>query len=91
MKKITAFCLSVAMALSLVACGPSNGGAGSGNTSQGNKTPDSQSNGAAPAEAIHILFGHDNSPGEPLSEAALYWADKLKEVSGGTMILDVYD
>lgn len=91
MKKIAVFGLSVAMALSLVACGPSSGGAGSGNTSQGNKDPGSQSNVAAPAETIHILFGHDNSPGEPLSEAALYWADKLEEVSGGTMILDVYD
>ena len=76
MKKVTSFGLSIAMALSLVACGPSNGGAGTGNTSQGSNAG-SKSDGAAPAEAIHILFGHDNSPGEPLSEAALYWADKV--------------
>jgi tripartite ATP-independent transporter DctP family solute receptor len=40
---------------------------------------------------IRIQFGHDNMPGEPLTEAAEFWAEKLEEVSGGTMVLDVYD
>ncbi len=85
MKRIAAFTLLIAMALSLAACGPSNGGADNGQ----NNGSDSKSNGSA--ETIHILFGHDNAPGEPLSEAALYWAERLNEVSGGTMVLDVYD
>ena len=41
-------------------------------------------------EVITILFGHDNNPGDPVQEAAEFWAEKLDEVSGGTMKLEIY-
>lgn len=56
-----------------------------------NSEPANTNDQAGTDEVIHIQFGHDNLPGEPLTMAAEYWAEKLEEVSGGTMILDVYD
>lgn len=50
--------------------------------------------GAMPAAAgeveVEISFGHDNNPGDPVQEAALFWADRLEELSGGTMKMNVY-
>ena len=41
-------------------------------------------------EVIHISLGHDNHPGEPLTMAGEFWAQRLEEVSGGTMVMDLY-
>ena len=41
-------------------------------------------------DVIHISFGHDNLPGEPLTMAGEFWAERLEEVSGGTMVIDLY-
>jgi len=85
MKKTLALILALVCILSLAACG---------NTAappEETKSAESAEASAAPAEPIHIQFGHDNLPGEPLTEAAEFWAERLEEVSGGTMILDVYD
>ena len=83
MKKLLALALSLAMVLSLAACG---------SKTEEPKQDDSSADNNPPAEeVVHIMFGHDNLPGEPLTMAAEYWAEKLKEVSGGTMVLDVYD
>ena len=92
MKKTIALVLALAMAAACLA-GCSNGGnenKSNGSASSGAQTGASGSQ-AAPQDVIHIKFGHDNLPGEPLTEAALFWAEKLEEVSGGTMVLDVYD
>lgn len=84
MKKVIAFLLTAVMLFALCACGQTAAPAAE------EAAPAAEE--AAPAvDPIHIVFGHDNSPGEPLSEAAVYWAERLEEVSGGTMILDVYD
>ena len=85
MKKTLALILALVCILSLAACG--NTAAAPEET----KSAESAEASTAPAEPIHIQFGHDNLPGEPLTEAAEFWAERLKEVSGGTMILDVYD
>lgn len=77
MKKFLALALSLVMILSLAACGE--------------KEEESKQSNTSNEEVVHIIFGHDNLPGEPLTMAAEYWAEQLKEVSGGTMILDVYD
>lgn len=87
MKKITALLLALAMVFALCACGEKPA-----EETEKTNAPETEAADKAPAaEPIHILFGHDNLPGEPLTEAAKYWAEKLEEVSGGTMILDVYD
>ncbi len=84
MKKTIAGFLTAAMMIGcLASC--SNG-------SQSSASAASSSSGQADnQEVIHISFGHDNLPGEPLTEAAEYWAQRLEEVSGGTMVIDVYD
>ena len=87
MKKIAALLFALVMVFALCACGDKS-------TEEAPKAemPTGGDNEKTPAaEPIHILFGHDNLPGEPLTEAAKFWAEKLEEVSGGTMILDVYD
>lgn len=81
MKKTLSMLLASALMLGcLTGCG---GKGDSGGTQSASKQQD--------GEVIHIQFGHDNMPGEPLTEAAEFWAKRLEEVSGGTMILDVYD
>lgn len=45
---------------------------------------------AASQDVIEISFGHDNNPGDPVQEAALFWAERLDELSGGTMKINVY-
>ena len=84
MKKTIAYLLTATMMIGcLASC--SNG-------SESSSSGSSNSSGEAEnQEVIHISFGHDNLPGEPLTEAAEYWAQRLEEVSGGTMIIDVYD
>ena len=84
MKKTIACFLTAAMMIGcLASC--SNGSQSSGSAAS------SSSGQADNQEVIHISFGHDNLPGEPLTEAAEYWAQRLEEVSGGTMVIDVYD
>ena len=84
MKKTIACFLTAAMTIGcLASC--SSGGQSSGSAAS------SSSGQADNQEVIHISFGHDNLPGEPLTEAAEYWAQRLEEVSGGTMVIDVYD
>lgn len=45
---------------------------------------------SASAETITLSIAHDNNPGDPLTEACNYWAEILKERSGGTMELITY-
>lgn len=79
MKKTLVILLSSALMLGCLAgCGEKGRPAGS-------------QSGEHQTDVIHIQFGHDNLPGEPLTEAAEFWAERLKEVSDGTMVLDVYD
>lgn len=64
MKKLLALALSLAMVLSLAACG---------SKSEEPKQDDSSADNNPPAEeVVHITFGHDNLPGEPLTMAAEY-------------------
>lgn len=44
----------------------------------------------AAGKVVRLQFGHDNHPGEPLTEAGLYWAKILKERSGGTMQMEIF-
>lgn len=41
-------------------------------------------------DVVVIQFGHDNNPGDPVQEAALYWAKILEERSNGKMKLEVF-
>ena len=90
MKKIIALVLTLALlAVCFAGCTPK------AENTEPDTSPDvsgdANNETPAPADVIHIQFGHDNLPGEPLTMAAEFWAEKLAEVSGGTMVLDVYD
>lgn len=91
-KRLLAMLLGVVLIFALVACGggdtastPSPAPPAGETTNETAETPD------APTEVIRITFGHDDLPGAPLTEGAEYWAELLYEVSGGTMVLDVFD
>ncbi len=92
MKKVLAVALVLMMVImsGLVGCAPKTADTVA-TTEQSDAAESTEAVAEAPVEAIHIQFGHDNLPGEPLTEAAVFWAEKLSEVSGGSMVLDVYD
>lgn len=46
--------------------------------------------GVSAKEEVVLLFSHDNHPGDPVQEAALYWADLLEKESNGTMKIRVF-
>lgn len=78
MKKFFTFCLALAMAFSLVACG--------GNSSS--ETPDG---GTANSDAtVKLKFATGSSPQQTSTSAVLRMADTLKELSGGTMELECH-
>lgn len=85
-KKLIATILAMVCAVSLVGCG---GATESGNATKGTETAATDKSSGTATE-ITISFGHDNNPGDPVEEAAEYWADRLEEVSGGTMKINVY-
>ncbi len=41
-------------------------------------------------DVVIIQFGNDNNPGDPVHEAAMYWAKILEERSNGKMKLEVF-
>lgn len=51
---------------------------------------DKKEDGTKAEKPIVIQFGHDNNPGDPVQEAALYWAKILSERSNGKMKLEVF-
>ena len=77
MKKLLALLLALVMVFALCACGSST------DTPAPAATPaEAPADDTPAAEPIHIMFGHDNLPGEPLTEAAEFWAEELEKVSG---------
>lgn len=91
MKKLLALLLALVMVFALCACGSSAETPAPSAAPADTPAEDTPAADTPAAEPIHIMFGHDNLPGEPLTEAAEFWAEELEKVSGGTMILDVYD
>lgn len=99
-KKLIALTLSLTMAaLTIVGCGSANTDSAGTNTAAEETQDEAQDTGAeqeqtpaaetASAEVV-IQFGHDNNEGDPVQEAAKFWAERLSEVSGGTMKLEVF-
>ncbi|WMC92124.1 C4-dicarboxylate TRAP transporter substrate-binding protein [Kineothrix sp. MB12-C1] len=88
-KKILALTLSLTMlAAVMTGCGQSAAG-GTTAANEEQKTETEAADMAAEVEVV-IQFGHDNNEGDPVQEAAKYWAERLSEVSGGTMKLEVF-
>ena len=87
-KKSLAVMMAMVCAAALTACGSSNSGATTAAAAEGNEAKGEAATDGA--ESIVFSFGHDNNPGDPVQEAALYWADRLEELSGGTMKMNVY-
>lgn len=92
MKKLLAACLSVSMVLSLlVGCS----GSASSDSTSASVTKDTTTNAAqgadaaAQAEVINLKLGSTTSDGTAEIEACRYFADRLKELSGGTMTCDI--
>ena len=91
-KRNVAALLAMTCAAMLTACGGATGSApakeqGTSAVGAAEAPAQGQESGGA---VIEISFGHDNNPGDPVQEAALFWAEKLDELSGGTMKLNVY-
>lgn len=86
MKRIITLLLVLALALSLFA------GCGSSDTSSDASTGSTGSDSSASAEEIVIKVGHPN-PGTEYDQYQYYlqtMSDKLEELSGGTMRLEIY-
>lgn len=81
-KGIGLLAAALSITIALTACGGGGGGSGSGGA-----TAPAGGEAQAP-EVIRLQLGHDNVPGEPLTDAGYFWAERLYEVSGGTMIID---
>jgi TRAP-type C4-dicarboxylate transport system substrate-binding protein len=83
MKKILSMILTLVMVLSLAACGES------GDTT----TPpaDGSNPDAAPSgEVQQLTFAHVLDAEHPVHLGAVYFADRLEELSGGTMVTTVH-
>ena len=98
MKKLIALLLALVMVLGLVACGNADAPAADAPAADAPAAdapaadaPADEPADEPAAEPIRISFCHDNLPGEPVTMAGEYWAERLYEVSGGTMIMDTYD
>lgn len=88
-KKVMSVILALIMSLSLVACGGSSNSTGDSTGSSGSSTPPEQSQAA---EKIVIQVGHPNVS-EKYDQFQYFLestSEKLKELSGGTMELDIY-
>lgn len=78
MKRMLSVILALLMALSLVACGdshPSGEGGGSG---------------ASDGKVLQLTLAHTLDAEHPVHLGAEYFAQRLKELSGGTMVTTVY-
>ncbi len=89
-KKSLAAILAMVCAVAVTACGGSTGSAPAENPETTGETAEEETVPESGAAVVEISFGHDNNPGDPVQEAALFWAEKLDELSGGTMKLNVY-
>lgn len=84
MKKLIALGVAAAMAMSLAACGGSSSSAaasGAGSAGTGN----------ASGETLTLKLGHVFSTTDLINQGALQFADKVNELSGGTIVVEVYD
>lgn len=83
MKRMLSVVLALLMVLSLAACGgsdtsaPADGDAASGD-------------GAASGEVLQLTFAHVLDTEHPVHLGAEYFADRLEELSGGTMVTTVH-
>ena len=85
--RVLFICL-LALVFILGACGNNNAPAPSPNQAAPTETPGADTPAPPTGEVIRLQLGHDNVPGEPLTEAGYFWAERLYEVSGGTMVID---
>ena len=78
LKKFLSVALTLAMVLSLFACG---------NASTQTATAETE---AEPAKKVELKLGFENSMSEPVGQGLQRWADLVKERSNGTMEIVLY-
>ncbi|MDD5833343.1 MAG: TRAP transporter substrate-binding protein, partial [Clostridiales bacterium] len=91
MKKLLSVALAGAMALSLIACG--NSSSSTASTTAAPAAAEKKEEAAAPAadgKVIELNLAHTLDAEHPVNLGAEYFADKLAELSGGTMHVTVY-
>lgn len=92
-KKLVPGILSLAMLLSLCACG---GPSGSQPTAKPSEKPEASAGaeakdpGAVEYESLNIVFAHDAGPGTPTEAAAELFKEKIEERSGGKITVDLF-
>lgn len=88
MKKLLSVILTVAMTLSLVACGKSNNPEQSGVDSD--NTPVIGEVDHTKGDTIKWIFGHGQTEDNPAVIATVAFADAIEEATGGRWTIDVY-
>lgn len=88
MKKVLAFVLSMAMVLSLAACGGSKS-ANSGSSGDSGSSANSADY-PTPENPITLKLGHVGPPNSSLQIAAETIAEGVKEKTGGAVVIEVY-
>lgn len=90
-KKLIATVLVLALALSLAACGGSASSAPAASApAEGGAASSAPAAPAAPADAIVISLAHFGAANEPVTSAAETFKQKVEELSGGSMTVEIH-
>ena len=89
MKKLIAMALSIAMSLSLVACGGNNSSQSGGSAASGSQAASSSSSGTS-GETITMRCSTNHAEGFNVSVALRHWADLVRERTDGRINIEIY-
>lgn len=82
MKKLVVLLFVLALVFAFAGCGSSN--------ISSDTSGDSPSDVSSGGDVIHLKFAHAGKLEHPTGESARYFAERVAEESGGTLIIDVY-
>lgn len=87
MKRTLAAILTLSMTAALCACGSGSGG---GQAAGDADKPAAENSSAASGDVLELKLAHTLDPANPTQLGAEFFADRLEELSGGTMKTTVY-
>lgn len=90
MKKLFALVLSLVMILSITACGKQDSNPSNEPSTENNVAETPTQSEPKPTEVLKFDFATGAAPGTLLAENAQYFADQVKELSGGTMEVELF-